>query len=120
MRAMVFHGSGKPLSLEDVPTPSIKDGELLVKVTACGVCHTDLHYIDHGVPTFKKPPFILGHEPSGIVAGVGAGIKNFKEGDKVLLPAVLTCGYCEYCRSGRENICVNMVILQIITQLQNI
>jgi len=110
MKAMVFHGSKKPLVLEDVPTPSIKEDELLIKVTACGVCHTDLHYIDHGVPTFKKPPLILGHEPSGIVSQVGKNVKNFKEGDRVLLPAVLTCGICEYCRSGRENICKSMVM----------
>jgi len=110
MKATVFHEANKPLAVEDVPTPEIKDDELLIKVAACGVCHTDLHYIDHGVPTFKKPPLILGHEPSGIVAQVGGNVKNFKEGDRVLLPAVLTCGVCEYCRVGRENICKNMIM----------
>jgi 6-hydroxycyclohex-1-ene-1-carbonyl-CoA dehydrogenase len=69
-----------------------------------------LHYIDHGVPTFKKPPLILGHEPSGTVAALGEGVTGFKEGDKILLPAVLTCGQCEYCRTGRENICLSMVM----------
>ncbi|MBU1625931.1 zinc-binding dehydrogenase [bacterium] len=110
MKATVFHEPNKPLTVEELPTPKIKDNELLIKVTACGVCHTDLHYIDHGVPTFKKPPLILGHEPSGIVSQVGNSVKNFKEGDKVLLPAVLTCGVCEYCRVGRENICQNMIM----------
>ena len=110
MKAALFHGSGKPLEITDVPTPEPKDGEILVKVAACGVCHTDLHYIDHGVPTFKEPPMILGHEPSGVVAATGAGVKTFKEGDKVLLPAVLTCGYCPNCRIGKENICDNMVM----------
>jgi 6-hydroxycyclohex-1-ene-1-carbonyl-CoA dehydrogenase len=110
MKAAVFHGSGKPLEIADVPTPQPKAGEILVKVAACGVCHTDLHYIDHGVPTFKDPPMILGHEPSGTVAGVGAEVKRFKEGDRVLLPAVLTCGFCVNCRKGRENICDNMVM----------
>jgi len=110
MKAALFHGSGKPLEITEVPTPEPGAGEILVKVAACGVCHTDLHYIDHGVPTFKDPPMILGHEPSGIVAKAGAGVKNFKEGDKVLLPAVLTCGYCVNCRRGRENICDNMVM----------
>ena len=110
MKAAVFHGSGKPLEVTEVPTPQPKAGELLIKVAACGVCHTDLHYLDHGVPTFKAPPMILGHEPSGIVAGIGASVKGFSEGDRVLLPAVLTCGYCVNCRIGRENICDNMVM----------
>jgi 6-hydroxycyclohex-1-ene-1-carbonyl-CoA dehydrogenase len=110
MKAALFHGSGKPLQVTEVPTPQPGSGQILVKVAACGVCHTDLHYLDHAVPTFKAPPMILGHEPSGTVAGLGAGVKNFKEGDRVLLPAVLTCGTCFQCRSGRENICDNMVM----------
>lgn len=110
MKAAVFHGPNQPLVIEEVPTPSPKTGEILVKVSACGVCHTDLHYIDHGVPTFKKPPMILGHECSGTVAGLGEGVDSFQKGDKVLLPAVLTCGVCDFCRTGRENICESMVM----------
>ena len=110
MRAAVFHGPNQPLRLEDVPQPVPGPGQIVVKVAACGVCHTDLHYIDHGVPTAKKPPLILGHEASGTVAGVGAGVKNFKDGDRVLLPAVLSCGTCFFCRTGRENICQSMVM----------
>ena len=110
MRAAIFHGPNQPLRIEDYPTPAIKPHEVLVKVAACGVCHTDLHYIDHGVPTFKKPPLILGHEASGTIAQVGNDVKNFKEGERVLLPAVLTCGTCEFCRTGRENICQTMTM----------
>jgi propanol-preferring alcohol dehydrogenase len=110
MKAAVFHGSDVGLRIEDVPKPEPKENEILVKVAACGVCHTDLHYIDHGVPTFKKPPLILGHEAAGTVAALGQNVRNFKEGDRVLLPAVLTCGVCEYCRMGKENICTNMVM----------
>lgn len=110
MKAAMFHGPKQPLKIEEVPTPTPGAGELLIKTAGCGVCHTDLHYIDHGVPTFKKPPLILGHEPSGTVAGVGAGVKKFSEGDRVLVPAVLTCGICEACRTGRENICESMVM----------
>lgn len=110
MKAAIFHGPHQPLRIEDYPTPSIKPHEVLVKVAACGVCHTDLHYIDHGVPTFKKPPLILGHEASGTVAQAGIDVKNFKEGERVLLPAVLTCGTCDYCRTGRENICQTMTM----------
>ncbi|NMC70485.1 MAG: alcohol dehydrogenase catalytic domain-containing protein [Myxococcales bacterium] len=110
MRAAVFHGPNQPLKLEDVPTPEPGPGQILVQVAACGVCHTDLHYIDHGVPTAKKPPLILGHEASGTVAKLGDGVKNFQVGDRVLLPAVLSCGTCFFCRTGRENICQSMVM----------
>lgn len=111
MKAAVFHGPKKPLKIEEVETPKIESHEILVKIAACGVCNTDMHYIDHGVPTFKKPPMILGHEPSGIVEEAGAGVKNFKVGDRVLIPPVFSCGYCANCRLGRENICFNMVML---------
>jgi propanol-preferring alcohol dehydrogenase len=110
MKAAIFHGPHQRLLIEEWQKPVITSHEVLVKVAACGVCHTDLHYIDHGVPTFKKPPLILGHEPSGIVAEAGSAVRNFKEGDRVLLPAVLTCGSCEFCRTGRENICSTMTM----------
>lgn len=111
MKAAVFHGPNQPLNIEEVETPKINSHEILVKIAACGVCNTDLHYIDHGVPTFKKPPMILGHEPSGIVEEVGTEVTNFKAGDRVLIPPVFSCGYCANCRLGRENICFNMIML---------
>ena len=111
MKAAVFYGPNQPLKIEEVEIPKIEQNEILVKIAACGVCNTDLHYIDHGVPTFKKPPMILGHEPSGIVEETGAEVKNFKVGDRVLIPPVFSCGYCDNCRLGRENICFNMLML---------
>ncbi len=108
MRAAVFHGGGKPLVVQEVKRPTPGPFEVLVKVAACGLCHTDLHYMDHGVPTAKKPPLILGHETSGTVYQLGVGVTQWKEGDRVLLPAVLTCGTCAMCRTGRENICLDM------------
>ncbi len=110
MKAAMFYGPGQPFKVEDVPTPEPGPGEVLVKIAACGVCHTDLHYTDHNVPTFKKPPLILGHEASGLVAGLGQGVTQWAEGDRVLLPAVYGCGVCDACRRGRENICNNMVM----------
>ncbi|EKE03490.1 MAG: 6-hydroxycylohex-1-ene-1-carboxyl-CoA dehydrogenase [uncultured bacterium] len=109
MKAAIFKEANKPLIIEEIPTPTINENEVLVKVVACGVCHTDLHYLDHGVPTFKKPPMILGHEASGIIDKSNSS--SFKKGDRVLLPAVLTCGTCEPCQSGRENICKKMLML---------
>ncbi|MBI4716946.1 MAG: zinc-binding dehydrogenase [Planctomycetes bacterium] len=111
MKAAVFHGSGVGLRIEEVPRPVAGPREVLVKVAACGVCHTDLHYLEHGVPTFKKPPVILGHEASGVVEEIGAEASTVKVGQRVLIPAVLTCGYCPACRAGRENICANMTML---------
>ena len=71
MSAAVFHGRGMPLKFEEVPIPKVGADEVLVKVAACGICQSDLEYIDLGVPTFKKPPVILGHESAGIISEVG-------------------------------------------------
>ena len=111
MKAAIFREPHQPLSVEEVPAPQPRPGEILVRVAGCGVCHTDLGYVDHAVPTGKKPPLILGHEASGTVAGLGEGVTNFKEGDRVVLPAVYGCGQCRLCRTGRENICENMVFI---------
>lgn len=110
MQAAVFHGSGRPLTLEEVPVPEPGPDEILVRVAGCGLCHTDLHYLDHGTPTFKEPPLVLGHEISGLVASPDP-TGRLKEGERVLLPAVLACGSCGACRSGRENICARSVML---------
>jgi 6-hydroxycyclohex-1-ene-1-carbonyl-CoA dehydrogenase len=110
MKAAVFYGKNEKLRIEDWPVPKIESDEILVQVAACGVCHTDLHYLDHGVPTFKTPPLILGHEASGIVSECGKGVEGFKPGERVLLPAVYACGKCFYCRKGRENICQTMIM----------
>jgi alcohol dehydrogenase, propanol-preferring len=110
MRAAVFQGSGRPLAVLEVPRPVPGPGDALVKVAACGFCHTDLHYLDHNVPTAKPPPLILGHEISGLVEELGPGSTVPAVGDRVLVPSVLPCGECEYCRSGRGNICPHLVM----------
>jgi 6-hydroxycyclohex-1-ene-1-carbonyl-CoA dehydrogenase len=111
MKAAVFHGAGRPLEVTEVPTPTPGPGEALIKVAGCGLCHTDLHYLDHGVKTFKTPPLILGHEAAGTVAELGAGVTSRKVGDRVVIPAVLSCGRCRYCRQGRENLCDQLAML---------
>ena len=108
MRAAIFYEPNAPLRTRDWPDPAPSPDEILVRVAACGLCHTDLHYIDHGVPTAKRPPLILGHEATGVVAQVGERATSVKVGDRVLLPAVLPCGSCFACRTGRENICLRM------------
>lgn len=109
MKAAIFYAPHQPLQIEEMPTPAPGPGEVLVKVAACGLCHTDLSYIDHGVPTFKQPPLVLGHEVSGLIAAAGAGAA-WREDDRVLVPAVYGCGQCAMCRTGRENICERMVM----------
>ena len=111
MKAAVFREVGKPLTIEEIPTPSPGPGEALVRVAGCGMCHTDLHYMDHGVKPFKTPPLVLGHEIAGTVAAVGAGVTGHAPGDRVVIPSVFGCGRCEFCRHGRENLCVEMVML---------
>lgn len=105
MRAAVFHAAHTPLSVEQVPDPRCGAGDLLIRVAACGLCHSDLHYVDHGVKTFKPPPLILGHEASGVVVEVGPGVTDFKPGDRVLVSPIIPCHACRTCRSGRENVC---------------
>ncbi len=111
MKAALYYKGEKALRIEEVRTPKPGAGEVLVKVAACGVCHTDLHYLDHGVATFKEPPMIPGHEISGVIEELGPGVNKWNKGDHVIIPAVLTCGSCEACRRGRENICQNMLMV---------
>lgn len=93
----------------DIPTP--KPNEVLVKIEYVGICGSDLHYYEHGHigSIVAEPPFVLGHEPGGVVVEVGADVKNLKPGDKVALEPGTTCGECEFCRSGRQNLCPNVV-----------
>ena len=85
MKAAAFHAAHRPLEVTEIPPPEPSPGQVLVKVAACGLCHTDLHFIDHDTPTFKTPPLVLGHEISGTIAGLGAGVTGWKEGDTVTL-----------------------------------
>jgi len=111
MKAALLVEPNKPLVVDEVPKPEPGPDEILVKVAACGVCHSDLHYVDHGTPTFKKPPIILGHEASGTVAEIGSNVSEWSEGDRVLLPTTFACGYCAACRDGRDNVCQNQIML---------
>lgn len=91
------------LELKEIPVPELKEGEVLVEVAGCGVCHTDLGYFFDGVPTVNKPPLTLGHEISGkVVAGDPAWI-----GKEVIIPAVMPCRRCILCKKGRGNRCLS-------------
>ena len=111
MKAAVFYGRGKPLKYEEIPTPEIGPDEILVKVIGCGICQSDMEYIDLGVPTSKKPPIVLGHESAGTVSELGESVTGLKIGAPVLLGNIISCGVCGNCRAGRDNICDNWLML---------
>ena len=103
MKAAVLSEVGGQLAIEDIPQPHPKAGEVLVKVTACGVCHTDLHVIKGEV---KFPvPCVLGHEISGVVAEVGPEVKTTQTGESVVCSFIMPCGVCAYCVQGRDDLC---------------
>jgi alcohol dehydrogenase, propanol-preferring len=105
MRAMVLERPGSPLVLRERPVPSPGAREILVEITACGVCRTDLHVVDGELPD-PKLPIVPGHEVVGRVAAFGPDVKNIALGERVGVPWLgHTCQICSYCREGRENLC---------------
>ncbi len=105
MRAMVLRKVGEPLQLTDMPVPEPMDHEVLIRVHACGVCRTDLHIVD-GELDEPKLPLVPGHQIVGTVAATGKGVAGFVPGARVGVPWLgSTCNECDYCRSGRENLC---------------
>ncbi|MDH3792796.1 MAG: zinc-dependent alcohol dehydrogenase family protein, partial [Rhodospirillales bacterium] len=105
MRAMVLDAPHSPLRLEDRPVPAPGAEQVLVRVSACGVCRTDLHVVD-GDLTEPKLPIVPGHEVVGRIAALGKGVVRFAEGARVGVPWLgWTCGDCRFCRAGKENLC---------------
>jgi S-(hydroxymethyl)mycothiol dehydrogenase len=103
VRGVVAREKGAPVSLETVLVPDPGPGEALVRVQACGVCHTDLHYREGGIN--DDFPFLLGHEAAGVVEAVGPGVSEVAEGDFVVLNWRAVCGRCRACRRGRPWYC---------------
>lgn len=114
MKAAVLHELKKRLVVEEVERPRPGDNDVLIQVEACGVCHSDLHVADGDwkqFATITKVPLILGHEIAGRVVQTGAEVQNLKPGDRVGVPWIYwTCGECEFCREGYENLCVKQKI----------
>lgn len=108
MKAAVVHAFGKPLIIEELPIPEINSNQILVKIAASGVCHTDLHAVNGDWPVKPALPFIPGHEGVGTVVAVGQHVKTAKEGDRVGIPWLYTaCGHCDYCITGWETLCIS-------------
>ena len=105
MRAQVLKAAGQPLAAAELPPPRPGAGQVLIAVKACAVCRTDLHIVD-GELTQPKLPLVPGHEIVGTIAERGAAAERFAIGDRVGVPWLgWTCGVCDYCRGGRENLC---------------
>ncbi len=106
MKAAVVREFGKPLAIEEAPVPTPADDQILVKIEASGVCHTDLHAAEGDWPVKPNPPFIPGHEGVGFVAAIGKNVKHVKEGDRVGVPWLHSaCGCCTHCLGGWETLC---------------
>lgn len=110
MKVAVMLGIGK-MGFEEREIPKVKDDEVLVKLEYVGICGSDLHYYETGAigDYVVEPPFVLGHEPGGTVVEVGKNVKHLKVGDRVALEPGKTCGHCEFCKTGRYNLCPDVV-----------
>lgn len=106
MRAAVVNQFKEKLEIKDVPKPTVNSNQALIRIHACGVCHTDLHAAHGDWPVKPKLPIIPGHEGVGVVVEIGEGVTHLKVGDRVGIPWLYSaCGHCEYCLTGRETLC---------------
>lgn len=110
MKVAVMEGIGK-MGFEEREIPTPKDDEVLVKLEYVGICGSDLHYYETGAigDYVVEPPFVLGHEPGGVVVEVGKNVSHLKAGDRVALEPGKTCGHCEFCKEGKYNLCPDVV-----------
>ena len=110
MKVAVMLGIGK-MGFEERDIPKAKDDEVLVKLEYVGICGSDMHYYETGAigDYVVEPPFVLGHEPGGTVVEVGKNVKHLKVGDRVALEPGKTCSHCEFCKTGRYNLCPDVV-----------
>lgn len=106
MKTAVMKAIGK-IELEEREIPQPKEGEVLIKIGYVGICGSDVHYFETGAigDFVVKPPFVLGHEAVGTVVALGEGVDSLKIGDRVAMEPGKTCGHCEFCRTGRYNLC---------------
>ncbi len=106
MKAVRLVAIGQPLALQEVPVPAYGHGEVLVRIKAAGICHSDAHY-RAGVSSTGPLPQTLGHEIAGLVEAVGPGVARVKPGDRVCLHYLVTCGQCHHCNRGQEQFCIH-------------
>ena len=102
----------RQFELTDLPVPTPAPGEVLIRVGACGICGSDVHGYD-GSSGRRIPPIVMGHEAAGIIAGLGAGVSGFSEGDRVTFDSTVYCGECAYCSRGEINLCDRREVLGV-------
>lgn len=105
-----FHGAGKDMRIEQMPIPELADGDLLLKVRTCGICGSDARTYFNGIKQRYKVPIVFGHEIVAEVCETGANAAGLSAGDRVAVAPTYGCGDCRYCRSGRDNICDEVVV----------
>jgi L-iditol 2-dehydrogenase len=111
MKALVLEEYNR-LDYKDVPDPDVGPEDVLVRVKACGICGSDVHGLD-GSTGRRMPPLIMGHEASGVIAGVGKNVTGWQEGDRVTFDSTIYCGKCHFCRRGEINLCDNRRVLGV-------
>ena len=105
----------RELGLVDLPAPVVGAGEVLLRVSACGICGSDVHGYDLSSGR-RVPPLVMGHEAAGVVAGIGPGVARFAEGDRVTFDSTVFCGECANCRAGRTNLCTAREVVGVSCQ----
>jgi L-iditol 2-dehydrogenase len=100
------------LEVADLPQPEVGPDDVLVRVSACGICGSDVHGLD-GSTGRRIPPLVMGHEAAGEISEVGRGVKNWRPGDRVTFDSTVSCGRCQFCRSGEINLCDNRQVLGV-------
>ena len=107
MKALLMNQAGEDLVMGELPDPEPGDGEVVIDLKACGICGTDVHIAREGVLPTAFTPIALGHEPAGVISELGAGVTDWKVGDRVAVYPHIFCGTCPACLSGREGLCSN-------------
>jgi propanol-preferring alcohol dehydrogenase len=116
MKAARFYEVGKSLRIDKIPVPRLGPGDVLVEIKACGICGSDIHIVYEEVTPTAYTPITLGHEPSGVIFGIGSEVKDWKIGDRVTINPFLTCGQCINCLSGNSQICLSRRVIGIHTE----
>ena len=110
MKAALFYGGKEDIRVETIDTPPLGDGDVLLRVKACGICGSDARSYFNGVEQRYKIPVIFGHELTAEVAKTGRKVEGYKAGDRVVVAPIYGCGQCEFCTSGKENLCESVVV----------
>lgn len=110
MKALLLEETGKPMVVKEVEDPALTPDGVIIRVEACGICRSDWHVWVGDIPAIKQFPHVMGHEFTGVIEEVGSNVKQFKRGDRVIVPVAQGDNSCPYCRSGHQNLCNNRLI----------